>query len=233
MAFNIRKMISDGLKSGVAKTSHFEVLISPPSAFNLDAEEIRNLTYRADSVEIPGRTAMTIDQRFSMNGPVNKVPYAAVHSDVTITFLLSANMGEKVFFEKWMQSMIDTTPQGFGGSFNVKYFDNYKSNVYIRQFDDTGKLRTTIELVDSYPIIMNGVQMGWGDDSLAKLSLQFAHRYYNITTHVEPIAESEEIVVDPRDPNKPVLIGIDQTEASTLSPSDRVFAGLASGQSRQ
>ena len=80
---------------------------------------------------------------------------------------------------------------------------------------------------------MNGVQMGWSDDSLAKLSLQFAHRYYNITTHEEPIAESEEIVVDPRDPNKPVLIGIDQTEASTLSPSDRVFAGLASGQSRQ
>ena len=52
MAFNIRKMISEGLKDGVAKTSHFEVLISPPSALNLDPEEIRNLTYRADSVEI-------------------------------------------------------------------------------------------------------------------------------------------------------------------------------------
>lgn len=228
MAFNIRKMISEGLKDGVAKTSHFEVLITPPSAFNLDPEEVRKLTYRADSVEIPGRTAMTIDQRFSNNGPINKVPYAPLHSDVTITFLLSANMSEKIFFENWMQSMIDTTPKGFGGSFNVKYFDNYKSNVYIRQFDDTGKLRTTIELVDSYPIIMNGVQMGWGDDSLAKLSLQFAHRYYNVTTHKEEIEESKEAVVKPS--NKPILIGLDQREASTTSPSTRVFTGLASGQ---
>ena len=159
-----------------------------------------------------------------MNGPVNKVPYAAVHSDVTITFLLSESMSEKIFFERWMQSMIDTTPQGIGGSFNVKYFDNYKSNVYIRQFD------VTIELVDSYPIIMNGVQMGWGDDSLAKLSLQFAHRYYNITTHKEEVEESKETVIQPNNTNKPILIGLEQREAVTPAPSNRVFTGLASGQ---
>jgi len=192
MAFNIQNMISQGLKGGVAKTSHFEVLISRPAGLRLGpAISAEDLRYRADSVEIPGRNIMTIDQRFSMNGPINKVPYAQTHGDITITFLLSQDLKEKDFFEKWQESMLDTTPQGFGQAFNVKYFDSYKSNLDIRQFDERGRLQNTIRLVDAYPIIMNGIQMAWSDDQIARLSLQFAFRYYEIQKSVEQVGESE------------------------------------------
>jgi len=199
MAFNVQNMVSRGLKGGVAKTSHFEVLISRPSGLRrgpaifqegLD-KSAEDLRYRADSVEIPGRNIMTIDQRFSMNGPINKVPYAQTHGDITITFLLSQDLKEKDFFEKWQESMLDTTPQGFGQAFNVKYFDDYKSNLDIRQFDERGRLQNTIRLVDAYPIIMNGIQMAWSDDQIARLSLQFAFRYYEIQKELEQVGKSE------------------------------------------
>lgn len=231
MAFNVNDF-KGSLSTGVAKTSHFEVSFTPPVGIGIDFDISRQLTYRADSIEIPGRTALTIEHRFAENGPLNKIPYTQVFGDVTITFILSDNLGEKLFFESWMASMMDTTPQGLGQSFNVKYFDNYKSNLDIRQFDSNGRLRNTIKLIDSYPIIMNGIQMGWGDDSIAKLSLQFALRYYEIIpdSNEEQVAETKETVIQPNITSKPVSIGIDQREASTPSPSNRVFTGLASGQ---
>lgn len=191
MAFNVNEF-KGSLSSGIAKTSYFEVMFTPPSGIGIDFDISRQLTYRADSVEIPGRTALTIEHRFAENGPLSKIPYTQVFGDVTITFILSDNLAEKKFFELWMSSMMDTTPQGAGQSFNVKYFENYKSDVNIRQFDSNGLLRNTIKLVDSYPIIMNGIQMGWGDDSIAKLSLQFALRYYEVIGDDTKVVEESE-----------------------------------------
>jgi len=243
MAFNVNQMIKRGLESGVAKTSHFEVQIVPPRALGVDSNRDELLLYRADSVEIPGRTALTIDQRFTVNGPINKVPYAQVYPDVTVTFLLSEDFREKEYIDNWMSKMMDTRPgiDSFGsetGAFNVKYFDDYKSTINIKQFDMNGTLRTTTKLIDAYPIILNGVQMAWGDDSLAKISCQFTLRYYTVEKHAKVTEknESEEVVKKSDtnlsatvDQNKPILVGFDQREA-TISPSNRVFTGLASGQ---
>ena len=46
----------------------------------------------------------------------------------------------------------------------------------------------------------------------------------------EQVAETKETVIQPNITSKPISIGIDQREASTPSPSNRVFTGLASGQ---
>jgi len=186
---------------------------------------------------------LTIDQRFTVNGPINKVPYAQVYPDVTVTFLLSEDFREKEYIDNWMSKMMDTRPgiDSFGsetGAFNVKYFDDYKSTINIKQFDMNGTLRTTTKLIDAYPIILNGVQMAWGDDSLAKISCQFTLRYYTVEKHAKVTEknESEEVVKKSDtnlsatvDQNKPILVGFDQREA-TISPSNRVFTGLASGQ---
>jgi len=193
MAFNINEMISKGLRRGVAKTAHFEVIINPPRALGSDTEIIRELSYRADSVEIPGRSNMTIDHRFTNNGPITKVPYSQMYPDVTITFICSEDFAEKRYLDLWMSKMIDTQPVGGeGGAFNVKYFDDYKSTVDIKQYDQTGELRTTTKLIDAYPISVNGVQMGWQDDSIAKVSAQFGLRYYLVdTVSKEETNESE------------------------------------------
>ena len=195
MAFNINNMIKQGLQGGVAKTSHFEVLITPPNGLSTDFT--RNLMYRADSVEIPGRTSLTIDHKFTNNGPMNKLPYSNIYPDVTITFILSDNFAEKTFFDTWQSLMLDVQPGNFG-EFNVKYFDSYKGLVQIRQFSQTGTLQTTTTLHDAYPIIINGVQMGWQDDSIARISVQMAHRYYTVESSNDKPEKNEVPVETPQ-----------------------------------
>jgi hypothetical protein len=204
MAFNINKMIGDGLKYGVAKTAHFDVLITPPPALNADSEKSRELAYRADSVEIPGRTALTIDHKFSNNGPINKIPYAQIYPDVTITFICSEDLREKEYLDLWMSKMLDVEPTEVGifgaangTGFNIKYFEDYKTTIDIRQYDQTGELRTTTKLIEAYPIIINGIQMGWQDESIARVSAQFALRYYTVDKGVVEKQEPPKDVVGP------------------------------------
>jgi len=178
MAFNIDRFRHQALKSGVAKTAHFEVMITPPSS--LDWQYARELMFRADSVEIPGRTISTLEHRFLNNGPINKVAYGAMYQDVSVTFILSDDMKEKRFFEEWQKLMVDTTPNGFSNTFNVKYFNDYVGRVSIMQYDQAGSLKSTHILEEAYPTIINGVQMGWSDDSIAKLTVQIAMRYYDV-----------------------------------------------------
>jgi hypothetical protein len=95
MAFNVNSMVSSINKSGVASLAHYEVYIN---GFG-DTDTERDLTYRADSVDIPGRSMTTVEHKFQNYGPVNKVAYGSVYGDVSVQFILSEDLREKEYFE--------------------------------------------------------------------------------------------------------------------------------------
>jgi len=182
MTFNVQNIISSLSKQGFARTSHFEVQLTGP--YGLDAE--RDMLYRADTVALPGRSITTVDTKFTNYGPMNKVPYGQVYGDATVTFLLSEDMREKEYFEIWQDKMVGTgaftqsQSRFSNATFNTKYFDQYAGIVTVRQYGAGGELRSIHQLVEAYPIMMGEIQMGWGDDSPAKLAITFAYRYYRV-----------------------------------------------------
>ena len=175
--FNVKNLVGSLSNSGVAKTSDFQVLISPPPGLNQSYP--RELMYRAETVELPGRTIATIEHRFTNYGPLNKVAYGAMYQDVSISFILSEDMREKVYFEQWQQLMADTAPTALG-NFNAKYFNDYVGTIEIQQFSRTGDLKTTHVLNQAYPIVINAVSMGWAEDQIARMTVQMAMRYYEV-----------------------------------------------------
>jgi|TARA_R110000744_G_scaffold38191_5_gene87361 hypothetical protein len=176
MAFNVNDMVSAINKTGVAKLSHFEVFIN---GFG-DTDSERDLTYRADSVDIPGRSITSVEHKFQNYGPVNKVAYGAVYGDVTVQFLLSEDFREKEYFEIWQNKMVGTGAfnQNNSSSYNPNYFDNYSGTVEIRQYAPTGELRAIHTLNEAYPLVINPITMGWGEEGVARLGVTFAYRNY-------------------------------------------------------
>jgi hypothetical protein len=180
MGFNINNMIAGMNKSGVAKTSHFEVFIQGGG----DMETERQLSYRAETVDIPGRSVTTVEHKFQNYGPVNKVAYGQVYGDVTVQFLLSEDMREKEYFEIWQDKMVGTgafNASNGQNAYNTKYFDDYSGTVEIRQYGSQGELRSIHTLNDAYPIIVNPVTMNWGEDAAARMGVTFAYRNYKCT----------------------------------------------------
>jgi len=177
MGFNINTMVAGMNKSGVAKSSHFEVFIQ--GGGDLDSE--RQLSYRAESADIPGRSLSTIEHKFQNYGPINKVAYGQIYGDVTVQFLMSEDMREKEYFEIWQDKMVGTgafSASNGQNNYNTKYFDNYAGTVEIRLYGSAGELRSVHTLNDAYPININPVTMGWSEDSVVRLGVTFAYKNY-------------------------------------------------------
>jgi hypothetical protein len=186
MTFNVNNLLSSINKTGVAKTSHFEVQITGAG----DASLEQGMMSRVDTCELPGRSLMTAEHKFSNYGPLNKVPYGGqTYTDATMSIIMSEDMREKEYFEVWQNKIVNTGAfeSGSGQSdfygyvqskFNTKYFDDYLGTITIRQYGSAGNLRSIYTLNEAYPIIINPVSMSWATDEVAKLNVTFAYRNY-------------------------------------------------------
>lgn len=175
MGFNVNDMVASLNKSGFAKPSHFEVFIQGGG----DIETERELSYRAETVDIPGRSISSVEHKFQNYGPVNKVAYGAIYGDVTVQFLVSQDMREKEYFEIWQEKMVGTGAFADGqAQYNTKYFDDYAGTIEIRQYGSHGNLHSIHTLNEAYPLIVNPITMNWAEDGAVRMGVTFAYRNY-------------------------------------------------------
>ena len=135
MPFNVQNFTASLSKTGVAHASHFEVQVTGPPSSGIE----ENMMFRARTVDIPGRGIATTEYR--IYGPLRKVPYGAIYTDVACQFLLSEDLQEKSYFEQWQDKIVNHGAFGSRrGSHNVGYYNDYVGNVTIRQFGNGGDL---------------------------------------------------------------------------------------------
>lgn len=181
MTFNVNNLVSSINKTGIAKTSHFEIQITGAGDSGLEQE----MMTRADACDLPGRSLMTAEHKFGNYGPINKVPYGGqTYSDATVSIIASEDLREKEYFEVWQNYIVDTgafetgDSRRVGSKFNPQYFDSYLGTVNIRQYGSAGELRSIHTLQEAYPIIINPISMSWAEDSIVKISVTFAYKNY-------------------------------------------------------
>jgi hypothetical protein len=199
--FSAQNIVSSLSKTGVAHSGHFEVQLTGPKSYilkpsqrdpqrdgpvgtatGLSSDDENAMMYRAESAEIPGRSLATVDHRFDNYSPVTRVVTGQTYVDVTVTFLLSEDLREKEYFERWQAAAIGTGAFSSGRADDTRnnpaYYDQYVGSVIIRQYGADGSLRSIHKLENAYPIVMGGVQMNWGDDGHARLTVTFSYNRY-------------------------------------------------------
>ena len=159
----------------LARPSKFDVTIPIPLALASYITTARNLSFRCESVDMPGRTFATTERKMG-SAPVEKMPYQTTYGESTFTFIVSDNMNEKIFFDAWMELINPTT------DFNFQYKTNYAVDVSINQYDVTNNLTYAAVLKDAYPLMVNQMDMEWGSDGYHKLAVQFTYRQWNNNT---------------------------------------------------
>lgn len=189
--FSAQNIVSSLSKSGVAHSGHFEVqLVGPKGNINsndatttLSADSEREMMYRAESVELPGRSLATLDHRFDNYSPITRVVTGQTYVDVAITFLLSEDLREKEYFEKWQNAAVQTGAFFDAGQIaknNPSYYNDYIGTVIIRQYGADGTLRSVHKLDKAYPLVLGGVQMSWSDEAFARMVVSFSYQTYRV-----------------------------------------------------
>ena len=93
MPFNINEFRSQLENGGVAVPYTFEAYVFGPES----STDERELIYRIDSIDIPGRSIQTADRKIS--GPPRRVGYDVINSDINMTIILSEDFREKIYIE--------------------------------------------------------------------------------------------------------------------------------------
>lgn len=155
----------------VARPNRFDVNIVVPAMLQNYSPVLRNLSLRCESTELPGRTFGTVDQKFGSN-PTSKFPMHSSYNDLTMTFIVSAEMTERTFFDVWMEYINPTT------SFDFDYKQNFASTITISQYDLQNVLTYSVNLFKAYPIAINQMDLDWSNDGYHKLSVVFAYDYW-------------------------------------------------------
>ena len=206
MAFNPQEFISDiNSTNGVALSSDFRVRITPPDIM-IDEGLARNLEFRIDSIEFPGRNVNEIN--YSLYGPPQKIGGILNYVPVNFSVIMSPDMRERDFFLKW-QDLIGgnhrTNSRGKGtpggselpaGSvneddmktqFNIGFYKDYISEqgVTIEQLkvmgkDDAAKpiVVYSLTLRECYPTTVSTQAMSWGTSDVAKVNIGMQYRYF-------------------------------------------------------
>ena len=177
--FNSQNMISSLNKSGVAHSGHFTVQLQPKRILGGESDMI----YRAESAELPGRSLATVDHRFDNYAPIARVVTGQTYTDVAVTFLLSEDLREKEYFEKWQESAVGTgafSAASAKTTNNVRYYEDYAGTITLRQYGANGNLRSVHILENAYPLVLGGVQMNWADEGFARLTVSFSYQRYKV-----------------------------------------------------
>jgi hypothetical protein len=163
-------------KTDVAKPSRFEVEITP---FNTSGLSVltTSLTYRCETAELPSKTYATVEQKFGSN-PIEKYPYQVQYNDLTLSFIVSGDMSEKKFFDSWMEKISPSS------DYNMKYKEDYRSFITIRQFNSLNQVTYAVNLIDAYPITVNQLDLDWSSEGYHKLTVVFAYTYWEVSNNL-------------------------------------------------
>ena len=155
----------------LAKANRFDVSIPVPLVLIPYRGVARTLSLRCESTTLPSRTFSTLEQKFGSN-PVEKYPYMSNYNDIEMTFIVSGNMEEKIFFDAWMEYINPTYKYDF------RYKTDYISTLKINQYDERNNLTYSVNLIDAYPIAVNQLDLNWGSTDYHKLTVVFANSYW-------------------------------------------------------
>lgn len=179
MPFNVSEFAANIGSSGLAKTSTFTLSVFG-SILGIGMSEVQNaMQYRCDTVSFPGRLVNTSDH-FTY-GPTQKIGYGQSFDTVEATIMLSENFREKLFFERWQDSVVGFargTMTKEPGLFDIGYYDDYVGTVEILQYDALGDLIYKARLLEAWPVQIADMPVNWADDDIQRVTVSFAFRYF-------------------------------------------------------
>lgn len=169
-------------KTDLARPARFDVLINIPLVLLPYVATARQLSYRCETADLPGRSLATTERKIG-SAPVQKVPNQSVYNESNMTFIVSDDMSEKILFEGWMEAINPSS------SYNFRYKANYVTDIIISQYDVSNQLTYQVQLIDAFPVSINQLDLDWSSDGHHKLTVTFAYTNWT-STMVNQIAKN-------------------------------------------
>ena len=175
---------------GFARPSRYEFEIFPPRA--ISKREINDqLTLQCVAVEMPGHDLQSQTRQHASEPEREIVQYHDYEGTIDATFLLSDDLREKTYFEKWQSLAVNKYTH------KAEYYDDYIGRMFIYQLSPNPEYDTKYQLgifanpetpsygmlvEEVYPATIGTIEYSADStDEVAELTVKFAyHRWVNL-----------------------------------------------------
>jgi len=169
MAFRLDEIRGD-LKRGVARTSHYELLIGGN----------KEIAFRTISVTAPGRGVTSTPS--GVYGAVQEIGYGTIFSPISAQVYCSPDHSERKYFSKWQDFVVgnhrSASGKAFESDFNAGYYDDYVRDVTIKQYDEEGSMSHEIKLIEAYPKNVGELAYSYQSSELLTFTISLQYRYF-------------------------------------------------------
>ena len=158
-------------EDGYAIPNRFEVIITPPR--NMVAFNAKEVSLRVEEVMLPGRNLNSKTDTLTY-GPTREIVDGVTYAeDITMAFQASSGLDERILFERWQEMAFDNL------TWNVKYYEDYTSDIEIYLLDRQDQRRYGIKLIEAFPKTIGPTSLGQGmNNEIVKTSVTFSFRYW-------------------------------------------------------
>ena len=176
--FSISEFVAQLDEENISRKSHYTVLITGPQQLQGLSQE-RDMTFRCDHVTEPGRNILTTSNSYHYGLPLSRA-YGSSFSDITISFIMSEDNREKLYFERWMDLMIGPYRNGqiSKDMFDIKYFDDYVGTAILYKYNDNGILTYSQKFINVFPLLVADGDLSWDSPEVNRLSVRLYYQYY-------------------------------------------------------
>ena len=169
----------------LARQNRFEVRITGP------VKSDKQVNLLAESVSIPGQNIRSVpdDLRY---GPARDHAQGVTYGDISMTFICTPGMQEKVYFEEWQKRIVQLGERDPG--WNVNFYKDYVGEIQINQLDRQNQPKYQVTIIEPWPKTINAQEFTLSsNDSYQTVSVDFAYRYWfrsylSMAVHVPPKA---------------------------------------------
>ena len=120
-------------ENGYAVSNRFEVILQTPITLGKHYTDWRKVSLRCESVSLPGRNLDSMTDG-NVYGPTREIVKGVTYAeDISLTFVSSGGLEERVFFEEWQKLAFSEE------TWNVNYYNDYIGTIEVYVLDKGGK----------------------------------------------------------------------------------------------
>lgn len=157
---------------GLSRQTKFNVIITPPGGLN-SASALQDISILCDACSLPIHQIITTD--YATVKQSQKIPNGYSNDDVTFSFVQTADMFVRKFFDAWISLPIDRD------TYRVPYQETYAGTIVIQQLNQENEVIYSIRLNNAYPVSIHNIQFdSSATDTSERLSVTITYDDYTI-----------------------------------------------------
>jgi len=177
------------LNTDYARPSRYWVQIGLPRVLQGTKEgyRVKDIELNCNSAQFPAVALGTSEHR--TKGPLRKMPYDQIYTDLNLTFYNDSSFKEKRFFDTWMNKIVNNETK------NYEFYDNYISYVIIAQLNMAGRVTYAVKLEEAYPTNVGEIALSYDNtDQIEIFPVTFTYRNWREIDSTDPLNIFKQVI---------------------------------------